>query len=138
MNTNSLSHALNYSRHNFHIIFIFWKSLLLFISVISTAQILILQYMDQVLTINDWRVPSAHVACRLITCDWFTNIPYWISPSKLCIGDGFPGINSAAQLSNVGYSFLVLDMKGFFLQIDIFLFKFLLLVAQWKDCIWQT
>ena len=35
----------------------------------------------------------AHVAN-----DRLTNFPYWISPSKLCIGDGFPGINSATQL----------------------------------------
>ena len=43
----------------------------------------------------------------------------WISLSKLYIGDGFPGINSAAQINTVGYSFLVLDMNGFFYKIKI-------------------
>ena len=49
--------------------------------------------------------------------------------SKLCIGDGFPGINSTAQLSTVGYSFLVFNMN-IFLQNKKCLLMFLLLVAQ--------
>ena len=66
-------------------------------------------YMDQLVEDKDWRVPSANVGF-----DRFIKYPYWISLYNLCIGDGFPGINSAAQLSTVGYSFLVLDMDGFF------------------------
>ena len=73
-------------------------------------------------------VPSAHVACER-----FTNYPYWISLYiyKLCIVIEFPGINSVAQLSTVGYSFLVLN--GCFLRNKEFLFVFLLLVVQLKD-----
>ena len=82
--------------------------------------------MDQVVRIHDWRVPSAHVACYR-----FTNYPCRIFLSKLLIGDGFPRINSAAQLFTVGYSFLIIDMKGF-LQNKKFIFMFLLIVAQWK------
>ena len=48
----------------------------------------------------DWPVPSDHAAC-----DRFPNYPYWISLFKLCIGDGFPGINSAVELSPVGGKF---------------------------------
>ena len=59
--------------------------------------ILSLLSMDHVVRIHDLHVPSSTVAC-----DRFTNYVYRISLSKLCIGDGFP----------VGYSFLVLDMKG--------------------------
>ena len=51
---------------------------------------------------------------------------YWISLSMLCIVDGFTGINSAAQLSTVGYSFLVFGHE----RIYKFLFLFLLLIAQ--------
>ena len=50
--------------------------------------------------------------------------------SKLCIGDGFPGISSASQLSTVGYCFMVLDMNGFFLNYKKFLFNFLSHVDQ--------
>ena len=39
---------------------------------------------------------------------------YWISWYKLCIVIGFPWINSAAQLSFVGYSFLVLENISMF------------------------
>ena len=60
-----------------------------------------------------------------VACDRFTNYPYWISLSKLCIGDGFPGITSAAQLSTVHDSFLVLDMNGFFDKIKNFLLSFI-------------
>ena len=80
--------------------------------------------MDQVVRIHDWRIPSSHGAC-----DRFANYPYWISLSKLCISDGFPGINSAALLSTVGYGFLALDVNGFLKQNKKFLFMFLLLVA---------
>ena len=61
---------------------------------------------------GSWRpgIPSlAHVACAR-----FSYYPYWISLYKLCIGYGFPAINSAAQLSTVGFSFLVLNVNGFF------------------------
>ena len=50
--------------------------------------------LTQVVRIHYWRVPSDHVACA--------NYPYWISLPKLCKSDGFPEINSAAQLSTVG------------------------------------
>ena len=60
---------------------------------------------------NDCRVPSVHVAY-----DGFTYYPYWISLYKMCKVNGFPGINSAAQLSTVGYSFFVLDINGFFFK----------------------
>ena len=65
--------------------------------------------MDQFVRIRDRCVPSAHIACVR-----FSNYPYWIFLSKLCKGDVFPGINSAAQLFVVGYIFLVLDMNRFF------------------------
>ena len=42
------------------------------------------------------------------------SLPHWLFLSKLCLGDGFPGINSASQLSSAGYSFLVLDTNRFF------------------------
>ena len=93
--------------------------------------------MDQVVRIHDWRVPSAHVACD--------KYPYWISLSKLFIGDGFPGIYSAAQLSTGAIVSWFWTWTDFFYKNNKFLFIFLLLVAWWKDrrasqklSFWQT
>ena len=70
--------------------------------------------MDQEVRIHDWRVPSAHVAC-----DKFSNYPYWISLSKLFIGDGFPGIYSAAQLSTGAIVSWFWTWTDFFTKIKI-------------------